>query len=80
MLERLAGAPPLVEPLSHVVAAKVTDSIYFDLETRTKGAGVAVRTYLRRLVQGQPPTVALAARPRGDHPAVQGRRQPEPAG
>ncbi|HXO40006.1 MAG TPA: plasmid mobilization relaxosome protein MobC, partial [Thermoanaerobaculia bacterium] len=47
---------PVVEPLSRVVAAKVTDSIYFDLETRAKGAGVTVGTYLRRLLQGQPPT------------------------
>ena len=44
------------EPLSRVVAAKVTASQYFDLEARAKGAGVTVGTYLRRLVQGQPPT------------------------
>ena len=55
-LDAAAPAAPVVEPLSRVVAAKVTDSIYFDLEARAKGAGVTVGTYLRRLLQGQPPT------------------------
>jgi hypothetical protein len=48
-----AGEP---EPLSRVVGAKLTPSQYFDLEARAKGAGVTVGTYLRHLVQGQPPT------------------------
>jgi hypothetical protein len=44
------------EPLSRVVGARLTPSLYFDLETRAKGAGVTVGTYLRHLVRGRPPT------------------------
>jgi hypothetical protein len=44
------------EPLSRVAGAKLTPSQYFDLEARAKSAGVTVGTYLRRLIQGQPPT------------------------
>jgi hypothetical protein len=56
----LPGVPAVAavaaEPLSCVVAARLTPSQHFDLEARAKGAGVTVGTYLRRLVQGQPPT------------------------
>jgi mobilization protein NikA len=55
-VDAAAPASPVLEPLSRVVAAKLTDTQYFDLEARAKGAGVTVGTYLRRLVQGQPPT------------------------
>jgi Bacterial mobilisation protein (MobC) len=51
-----APAPPASEPLSRVVAARLTPSQRFDLETRAKGAGVTVGTYLRHLVRGHPPT------------------------
>ncbi|HEV3459967.1 MAG TPA: plasmid mobilization relaxosome protein MobC [Thermoanaerobaculia bacterium] len=51
-----AAAGVVAEPLSCVVAARLTPSQYFDLEARAKGAGVTVGTYLRLLVQGQPPT------------------------
>jgi hypothetical protein len=51
-----AGGPAQGEPLSRVVGARLTPSLYFDLETRAKGAGVTVGTYLRHLVRGHPPT------------------------
>lgn len=51
-----AAGPVQAEPLSHVVGARLTPSLYFDLETRAKGAGVTVGTYLRHLVRGHPPT------------------------
>jgi hypothetical protein len=52
----VAAGPAQVEPLSRVVGARLTPSLYFDLETRAKGAGVTVGTYLRHLVRGHPPT------------------------
>jgi mobilization protein NikA len=51
-----AAGPAQNEPLSRVVGARLTPSLYFDLETRAKGAGVTVGTYLRHLVRGHPPT------------------------
>jgi len=51
-----AAKPPQPEPLSHVVGARLTPSLHFDLETRAKGAGVTVGAYLRHLVRGRPPT------------------------
>ena len=51
-----AAGPVQAEPLSRVVGARLTPSLYFDLETRAKGAGVTVGTYLRHLVRGHPPT------------------------
>jgi len=39
-----------------VVGARLTPTLYFDLETRAKGSGVTVGTYLRHLVRGHPPT------------------------
>jgi hypothetical protein len=51
-----AQAAADAEPLSRVVGAKLTPSQYFDLEARAKGAGVTIGAYLRRLIQGQPPT------------------------
>jgi len=51
-----AGGALGAEPLSCTVAARLTPSQLFDLEARAKGAGVTVGTYLRHLVQGQPPT------------------------
>ncbi len=52
----VAAGPAQVEPLSRVVGARLTPSLHFDLETRAKGAGVTVGTYLRHLVRGHPPT------------------------
>jgi hypothetical protein len=52
----VAAGPAQVEPLSRVVGARLTPRLYFDLETRAKGAGVTVGTYLRHLVRGHPPT------------------------
>ena len=51
-----AAGPAQAEPLSRVAGARLTPSLYFDLETRAKGAGVTVGTYLRHLVRGHPPT------------------------
>ena len=48
--------PAQAEPLSRVVGARLTPTLYFDLETRAKGAGVTVGTYLRHLLRGHPPT------------------------
>jgi hypothetical protein len=52
----IAAGPAQAEPLSRVVGARLTPSLYFDLEARAKGAGVTVGTYLRHLVRGHPPT------------------------
>jgi Bacterial mobilisation protein (MobC) len=52
----LVTKPAQAEPLSRVVGARLTPSLYFDLETRAKAAGVTVGTYLRHLVRGHPPT------------------------
>ncbi|HLX09155.1 MAG TPA: plasmid mobilization relaxosome protein MobC [Thermoanaerobaculia bacterium] len=51
-----AAAAAEAEPLSRVVAAKLTASQYFDLDVRAKAAGFTIGAYLRRLIQGQPPT------------------------
>jgi hypothetical protein len=53
-----AAAQPATsaEPLSRVVGAKLTPSQYFDLEARAKAGGVTIGTYLRRLIEGRPPT------------------------
>ncbi|HVT58670.1 MAG TPA: plasmid mobilization relaxosome protein MobC [Thermoanaerobaculia bacterium] len=51
-----AAAAAAAEPLSRVAGAKLTRSQYFDLEARAKGAGMTVGTYLRRLIEGRPPT------------------------
>jgi hypothetical protein len=51
-----AAAAAAAEPLSRVVGAKLTPSQYFDLDARAKAAGVTIGTYLRRLIEGRPPT------------------------